>query len=375
MNVAPSLNISLSGDIDTSSGNNNVVLNLNPNNHTYDKKDLTIKVGTNNITGYKLTMATPNESTDLIHTEDNTILIPTLDNTYTESTFPVNKWGYQKDHTGNFIPYVSGIKLLENTSATNEDTTTLTFASKIDYNQPAGEYNLALQFVGVTNPNYPYIQDITKTICQQEASSGNMYVMDIRDYNVYTIRYINGNCWMTQDLRFVGDATTSTMTLDSSTTNVNASYTPSNPLRISYTRTMNIGCNSGALWSGDGDDGVPTAWYSYALIGGNSYVSSCTSNISYDLCPAGWRLPNYNEQNGLVAQSAAIQATYNPVANGICTGGSCSLGNGGGYNWSATAYYAPEVRHWNMCYKKSSGTLEMYGGFAKYGMTVRCIAK
>ena len=66
VNVAPSLNIALSGDIQTSGGNNNVVLNLNPNNHTYDSKNVNVVVATNNITGYKLTMTSTGNTTDLV---------------------------------------------------------------------------------------------------------------------------------------------------------------------------------------------------------------------------------------------------------------------------------------------------------------------
>ena len=53
----------------------------------------------------------------------------------------------------------------------------------------------------------PAIQDFTVDECQAKASDTNFTVVDKRDGNDYTVRYINGNCWMTQNLRLSGGRT------------------------------------------------------------------------------------------------------------------------------------------------------------------------
>ncbi len=164
VNIAPSLNVSVtSGGVATSS----VVLNLNPNSKTFDSKSVDIKVATNNITGYQLFVSTSNSSTDL--DRDATVdsvsaTIPTLatrSGGYSDSDFRncttsdcTNKWGYKVSAsdtdpslvTVNYFPFTQNINLATNHVATNGDNTTLDFAAKIDYNQPAGTYKNTLVF-------------------------------------------------------------------------------------------------------------------------------------------------------------------------------------------------------------------------------------
>lgn len=45
------------------------------------------------------------------------------------------------------------------------------------------------------------MQGFTHSDCQLQASSDNVTLVDVRDNNTYTVRYINGACWMTQNLR------------------------------------------------------------------------------------------------------------------------------------------------------------------------------
>lgn len=52
-----------------------------------------------------------------------------------------------------------------------------------------------------------YIQDFTNAHCENYASSNNYTLTDRRDNNTYTVRYINGACWMTQNLRLAAGTT------------------------------------------------------------------------------------------------------------------------------------------------------------------------
>ena len=79
---------------------------------------------------------------------------------YDESTFVENKWGYRIANssinpsliTTNYFPFASGSTILENTTSTNEDKATLSFASKINYNLPAGSYATELIMNATANP-------------------------------------------------------------------------------------------------------------------------------------------------------------------------------------------------------------------------------
>src|SRR5699024_10520410 len=53
----------------------------------------------------------------------------------------------------------------------------------------------------------PSIQDFANAQCQSLASNGNYTVYDTRDGSDYTVRYINGACWMTSNLRLSGGRT------------------------------------------------------------------------------------------------------------------------------------------------------------------------
>ena len=95
---------------------------------------------------------------------------------YDESTFVENKWGYRIANssinpsliTTNYFPFASGSTILENTTSTNEDKATLSFASKINYNLPAGSYATELIMNATANPivydiNYYNGYDTTST--------------------------------------------------------------------------------------------------------------------------------------------------------------------------------------------------------------------
>jgi len=84
VNIRPSMALSVS--------TNDITLNLNPATKPFDTKDLTITIGTNNPTGYWLTMSSVSGTSDLVNTSDNTKTIPTITTagSYTSANFPVN---------------------------------------------------------------------------------------------------------------------------------------------------------------------------------------------------------------------------------------------------------------------------------------------
>ena len=88
----------------------------------------------------------------------------------------------------------------KDTSTTNSanDTYTLSFAAKVNTDLPSGTYSNTLTLAVVAEPKaITSLQDLTLTECQAKASDSNLTVIDSRDNNDYTVRYINGACWMT----------------------------------------------------------------------------------------------------------------------------------------------------------------------------------
>ena len=377
VNVAPSLNVSVSS--------NNVVLDLNPNTKTSDSKDITVTVGTNNITGYKLNMSTTGDITSLTRdssVDGKTASIPTLGNADATGTTAAdltdNRWGYRLNNTGNFIPYVSGVQIMEKNIATNADTATLSFASKINYSQAAGSYNINLNFVGTVNPLMTYIQDFTASECQEKASDADYTVVDKRDNNEYTVRYINGNCWMTQNLRYIGDtgSTSGSMIMKATTSNISADTT------IGYTDLTAGNSYDEARLHVATPDQVPTGatftakdmgvWYNYAAASAMTITGSSNPNAQvYDICPKGWRLPtsgdNNSEQSGITSYASA----YNPIVGGCYNGG--TLDNDGRQNhwWSSTVGYFATTRYWLTWTTFSQLYTQYY--YRNAGVYVRCI--
>ena len=338
---------------------------MDPSSHTFDYKDLAVSVATNNKTGYQLTMSTT--STSLINTADNTLTIPTLDalsGGYTTSTFQTNKWGYSKD-SGNYFPFPASELLLQNTTATNGDNTALRFATKIDYTQPSGTYKTTISFNAVTNPLVDYIQDFTPDMCRTLASTDDYTVVDKRDDNDYTVRYINGNCWMTKNLRFIGKTgdPAGIMTLDSSTSNVESVYTTSNPLVVNYTKATSGYSNTNPIIY-DSANETSGVWYNYPAASAGQIITSSTSEATRSICPAGWRLPNYSDQSQITSYNNLFKA----VNVGYYSVGVFATGYS--FLWSSTAYSS--TARYDLGYD-GNGLTVYNGGTYGQGFNVRCI--
>ena len=132
-------------------------ITLNPTSSSGDfgSTNLNIKVSTNNATGYKLSMSVP--TTDLTHstiTGNNAPVIPTLTASISESSFPVNAWGYRVVE-GSYNPVLTNNapSSWEADGPTNETTHTMTLAAKVDGTKAAGDYINTLTFQVVANPN------------------------------------------------------------------------------------------------------------------------------------------------------------------------------------------------------------------------------
>ena len=175
-----------------------------------------------------------------------------------------------------------------------------------------------------------YIQDLTPTMCSIVASEQPITVIDRRDGNDYTVRYLNNACWMTQNLRIAG-IVNSTNSNFSTYENVNVcegDLTAGN----SYDEPR---CHD----SGNTTNGV---WYNYAAASAKTIVGSRNSTLDTEnICPANWTLPSRDTSkpagsiDSLPGSTSAVTTAFSPVPGGSYSGGSVSY-PGHGYWWSTT---------------------------------------
>ena len=201
-----------------------------------------------------------------------------------------------------------------------------------------------------------YIQDFTLADCRSQASSGNVTVVDRRDSNSYTVRYINGACWMTQNLRLSGGRT-----LTPADSNVTQNWGfPGTSLTVgnSYDEARSL-ISSNTSYGG---------YYNYcAASAGTVCDNDKIQNATQDICPKGWRLPTHSEIIGIRSYVSA----FSPVYSGAYGNG--SLGNTGSYGcwWSATGYTS--YFQFRLFYSSGSLYTSGEGSFNYDGYSVRCI--
>ena len=205
-----------------------------------------------------------------------------------------------------------------------------------------------------------YMQDFTIAQCQYYANSNNYTLTDTRDNNRYTVRYINGNCWMTQNLRLSGGRT-----LTSANSNVASSwYFPNNSLKTGDANYIGNSYTE-AGFTIDSNDSYG-GYYNYcAASAGTNCSRSNSSNTTYDICPKGWRLPARNEFSGIYSDVSA----FSPVYSGVYSYGSLDGTDSYGYWWSSTADDSGNQYRLGYYY----GGLYSDSGNKGRGFSVRCV--
>ena len=204
-----------------------------------------------------------------------------------------------------------------------------------------------------------YMQDLSAAQCSGSSDGATATLRDRRDNNSYTIAKINGNCWMTQNLRLAGGTT-----LTSTYSNVSSSYTiPTTPLEGS----------SSSYTAGQVQDSGNTTtgyWYNFcAASAGTNCSSSNSSNTTYDICPKGWRLPTKTEFDGI--NGTSYMSAFSPVAGGYYSSGLLDSDyTSSGFWWSSTAngsIYQHDLGYYNGSLNTSSYVSKSNGNY------VRCI--
>ena len=374
--VSPSIMITMPTDL--------IEVVVDPSNKPFDSADFSVSVSTNNLTGYYMTMSS--NTTDLVKTNDITKTIPTLstnENGYTEETFETNKWGY-KIGSGNYVPFVSGVRIAGADTPTNGDVTNLAFATKVDFLQSEGVYRGVLEFFVVGNPLPLTIQNLPDNYCTTDPVA----TIDSRDGQEYIIqRLADGNCWMMDNLNL--GATDINMDLNKDNTNVEEpiSVATFNSWRKESGTSI---FDAPELIPVDGIDSVAGTKYGTlynfcAASAGTICTTANSEDSTSDLCPAGWRIPTGNDDGefgNLYAQEA-----YNTAAKmrASISDGGAAFANAGYARWSLTnqgseAWYWSSTHQYNdymyNLYINSSGNVSTsYTRNRQYLLSVRCIKK
>ncbi len=211
-----------------------------------------------------------------------------------------------------------------------------------------------------------YMQDMTASMCQTVASDNPFTVYDRRDGNDYTIRYIEGACWMTQNLRITGTVNRQYSNF-STYENVNVCE-----------NDLTVGNNYNEPRCHDSGNSTNGVWYNYAAASAMTIVGSSNSTVATeDICPAGWSMPSYDTNgsagsiNSLTNYSAAY--SFNMVAGGDYKSGS-NTHEDYGFLWSR---HARNVNYRRVLIRRSSTNLDIndnYDDFYRYyGYYIRCV--
>ena len=365
---------------------------------TFSSNKANLSVTTNNETGYSLYLATTNgentltsnnpsttETINAITLADGTDSIPSSD-------FTNNTWGYNLS-TGDVsasdsttykpVPTTNGTTPIntptEAPTEGNGDTYSLIFGTKINTALPSGTYSNDVVVSVVANPEYvPTIsamtnmQDVTAEICTASADGETATLTDTRDSNTYTVAKINGNCWMTQNLR-ISSTTESggSRVLTSADSNVTSNWTfPNNSLRSGDTNYIGKSyTEAGSVISDDPEHATEYGgYYNYCAASAGTVCNDTTKqNAAQDICPKGWRLPTLNEMNGITSYRSA----FSPVYSGGYSNG--SLYDTGSYGrwWSATASRSSSGSQYYLYYY--GGSLSAVDSGKHFGYSVRCV--
>ena len=209
LNVAPTLQVV----IPTSTVSLTLTPNPDPSIPVFASENLVVSVATNNPTGYSLMLKA--DSTNLTNTvadrEGNYSILPTLVDQvggYTEESFTTNTWGYRNTNTllnnivtnnttGNYNAFTPSSEILSSKLPTNLDQTSLDFAAKVDITQPAGTYELALDFTAVTN----MVPGVVTITFDPNTGTGQMPVQQIESG---TSQNLNPNTFTKEHYIFTG---------------------------------------------------------------------------------------------------------------------------------------------------------------------------
>ena len=249
-----------------------------------------------------------------------------------------------------------------------------------------------------------YLQNMTASQC----TTAGVTAYDIRDEEAYTVKKLaDNNCWLLENLRLdISDATVKT-NLTSTTTNATdtvlgylkngggSSPYPANGV-IAKTASSGSWVNDYAnpyiatqykdtvqAATGSSPAGKIGIYYNYCAASAGSYCYASgagTGDASYDICPAGWRMPTGGSSGEYQALYTAyssnvanFQSALSTPLSGYFRSGSAYNQGTYGYYWSATVY--PSYSSYARCLYFSSGNVDKNDGIRSLGFSVRPVLR
>ena len=263
-----------------------------------------------------------------------------------------------------------------------------TYQISLGQGQPAGTYEGKVQYV-LVNPSgaaAPAMISSMQNMSASSCTSTPSQVRDTRDDHFYTVqRLADGKCWMMENL----DLGRTGITTDLTSSNTNLATTVTAETFNSWKKTSGSGTyDAGEYISVSGTDSTSGTAYGtlynyYAASAGTISGSSNSSNASYDICPAGWRLPT----GGSSGEFQALYAEYNSNAlmRASIENSGAAFALAGYFNRAAPANQGSYGLYWSST--RSDGSC-MYNlsfntssvspadrGYRNNGNAVRCVLK
>ncbi len=300
------------------------------------------------------------------------------DGTTSLSSAP-NTWGFYQDGSNvptsssvfRAVPAVSSAPAIVKSSSSTSDAFSLYYGVAVGNDLRPGSYRMIPDTNDPNNNNgtivyyltmaeeclvtKPYMQDMTKAdlaeLMPNDGDSTTLY--DKRDENNYQITKINGNYWMTQNLRITGTISAAFSNFDGDDVNISAGDLTSGN---SYTQARtHVGVDS---------VGGDTVWYNYCSVSAATVCSQTQVDATEDICPAGWKLPTQADINGITS----YKDIFSPVAGGAYAGGSPS-NTDRGFWWTTIA--SSGTNTYQLRYMNNA--LSVNNAVKTRGQYVRCI--
>ena len=375
---ADTVNISVSAACTMISGDNTYSTILNPGQESADLGPSNIKVVCNDPNGYSIYAI--GYSGDTYTGTNHTKLIGT-NSTISTGTSGDNSWWAMKLNavTGTYTPSImNGYDSYSVVPDTFTQVARLTGATdtgdsaegsnlqafykiKSSTSQIADDYAGKVKYV-LVHPNTavptipPDMQDFTLAQCQTNATDHDYVVRDRRDGSEYTVRYLSGRCWMTQNLRIthsMGQPEGTILGTDSNFSATSITFDGDLTSGNDYTQAYYHTPTAEDIAESEGQYTAEQlgVWYNFCAASAKDTTNhGCDTSAAYsgveDICPAGWHLPNNTgnttggEMYDLKAALASDPSPFSPIYGGYYSGGEIVSAATSGNWWSSTAVTA-----------------------------------
>ena len=238
-----------------------------------------------------------------------------------------------------------------------------------------------------TNGNINNIGDTIGVYDKRRDDGNNNYAAD--DEGEYTVRWINGACWMTQNLRIQGT--------------ISATYSNFTGSDISFidVRTNSSACNStndGSCYAIPNDDNLSSmegstaesvgVWYNFKAASAGTVGNKKNSSATSDICPSGWHLPTgpgnssssdfyklYQSSSAQTATNVYFEA-FSPVLTGEFFGSSFQYPEEGAWWTGTSSGSTSQSGLYGSCFMMwypSSNRLNIGTTYRYYYHAIRCV--